>query len=259
MSLMKGFRLLFIPLLGLASLALAVHAAEPAGAPAVERGFLNRTFKGADGREVKYSLFVPHDYSPDRPVPTILFLHGLGQTGTDGQRQARVGLGRAIRERESTFPFLVVFPQAQKFRPTIVDTWFPDRPDGARALAILDEVKKQFTTDPKRNYLTGLSMGGFGTWAMAAAFPDKWAAIAPVCGGFDPESVDKVKDVPCWCFHGDRDTAVKVDQSRRMVSALKRIGVAPEYTEYEGVGHNCWDRAYGTDKLYQWLLQHQLK
>src|SRR5438876_382390 len=81
--------------------------------------------------------FRPHDYSPDRPVPTILFLHGLGQTGTDGERQARVGLGRAIRDRESTFPFLVVFPQAQKVRPTIVDTWFPDRPEGARALAIL--------------------------------------------------------------------------------------------------------------------------
>jgi len=195
--------------------------------------------------------------NPDKP--TILFLHGLGQTGTDGERQARMGLGRAIRDRESSFPFLIVFPQAQKVRPTIVDTWFPDRPEGARALAILDEVKKQFTTDPKRVYLTGLSMGGFGTWAMAAAFPDKWAAIAPVFGGYDPNSVEKVKDVPCWCFHGDRDPAVKVDQSRRLVSALKRLGVAPEYTEYEGVGHNCWDRAYGTDKLYQWLLQHHLK
>src|SRR5262245_64066119 len=121
---MKGSRRLFLPMLALTCLALALPAAEPAGAPAIEHGFLNRTFKGTDGREVKYTVFVPHDYSPDRPVPTILFLHGLGQTGTDGQRQARVGLGRAIRDRESTFPFLVVFPQAQKFRPTIVDTWF---------------------------------------------------------------------------------------------------------------------------------------
>src|SRR5205823_4845134 len=134
-SLMKGPRLLLVSLVGLIALALATRAADPDRGRPAEPGFLSRTFKGADGRESKYTIFVPHDYSPDRPVPTILFLHGLGQCGSDGERQARVGLGRAIRDRESTFPFLVVFPQAQKPRPTLLDTWFPDRQEGARALA----------------------------------------------------------------------------------------------------------------------------
>src|SRR5436190_37145 len=149
--LMTGFRLLSLTCAGLTALSLAAPAADPDRAGARDHGFLSRTFKGADGREVRYALFVPHDYTPGKPVPTVL----------------------------------------------------------------------------KRLYLTGLSMGGFGTWALAAAFPDKWAAMAPVCGGGDPAYVSKVKDIPCWCFHGDRDPVVKVEQSRRMVAALGRLGVAP--------------------------------
>jgi predicted peptidase len=111
-------------------------------------------------------------------------------------------------------------------------------------------VCKSYKTDPQRLYLTGLSMGGYGTWSLATAEPGRWAAIAPICGGGDPKQADKIKDLPCWCFHGDQDGAVSVERSRDMMRALWAAGGHPNYTEYPGVGHNSWDAAYGTDDLY---------
>jgi predicted peptidase len=249
---MTGVRPL-LPALALLLIVPAARAAEP------DRGFLQRVYKDADGHEAKYALFVPHSYTPDQPVPVILFLHGAGQAGTDGVRPTRIGLGNAIRQREMSFPFLAVLPQAQRRDRNLFQTWFPGHAEGDRALAILDEVQKQFSTDPKRLYLTGLSMGGFGTWQMAVKFPGRWAAIAPVCGGGDPAAAEAVKDVPCWCFHGDADRAVPVSFARLMVEGLRKAGASPRYDEYPGVGHNSWDRAYATDELYQWLLQQHLK
>ncbi len=235
------------------SVGLLVLLAPQSSADEPERGFLKRVFKDPEGKEAKYVLFVPHDYKPGQATPLILFLHGSGETGTDGDKPARVGLGKAIRDNEKTFPFLVVFPQSQK------RSWRADSEDGKRALAILAEVEKSYKVDPKRVYLTGLSMGGFGTWSLAAAHPDKWAAIVPICGGGDPASAEKIKDLPCWCFHGDADKAVKVELSRKMIEAIKKAGGKPRYDEYPGVGHNSWDRAYGTKELYEWLLMQQKK
>lgn len=218
-------------------------------------GFLDRVFKDGDS-ESKYIVFVPHDYKGDKAYPLILFLHGAGESGTDGKRQAAVGLGPAIRKQEKTFPFIVVFPQADKAGRA---SWYADSPYGMRALKILDQVKKDYKVDDKRLYLTGLSMGGYGTWSFAAAHPNKWAAIVPVCGGGDATTAAKFKDVPCWCFHGDADNAVKVTESRAFIKALKDAGGNPKYDEYPGVGHNSWDKAYGTPELYEWLLKQQLK
>ena len=142
----------------------------PANAADKKTGFLDRVYKDA-----KYVLFVPHDYKGDKPHPVILFLHGSGETGTDGKKQAQVGLGSAIKKQEKTFPFIAIFPQSQK------RTWKADSEDGQRAMAILDEVMKEYKTDPQRVYLTGLSMGGVGTWSFAAKYPEKWAAIVPIC------------------------------------------------------------------------------
>ncbi|WP_232056078.1 carboxylesterase family protein [Tuwongella immobilis] len=219
-------------------------------------GFLNREFKNSDGTISKYVIFVPHDYSPEKPVPTILFLHGSGETGTDGLKQTTVGLPNAIRKQEKTFPFLTIMPQASPVSP-VRDRWFAGQPNGDRAMAILKEVEQEFKVDSKRIYLTGLSMGGFGTWNLAAAYPKRFAAIVPVCGGGDPKSAEKIKEIPCWCFHGDEDKAVNVKLSREMIQALKAAGANPKYTEYPGVGHNSWDAAYGTAELYPWLLSHQ--
>ncbi len=218
-----------------------------------DRGFLDRIHKDKDGKEAKYVLFVPHDYKGDKPAPLILFLHGSGETGTDGQKPVKQGIGNAIKKQEKTFPFIVIFPQSQK------RTWQADSADAQRALDILAEVQKKYKVDPKRIYLTGLSMGGYGTWSLAAKYPDRWAAIVPICGGGNPADAAKIKDIPCWCFHGDADKAVKVEKSREMIDALKAAGGKPKYTEYPKVGHNSWDKAYGTKELYEWLLNQQLK
>jgi predicted peptidase len=218
-----------------------------------KHGFLDRVHKDADGKEAKYVLFIPKDYDGKKAYPLILFLHGAGETGEDGQKQAKTGLGKAIREQADTFPFITVFPQSQK------RTWKADSDDGKRALAILEETKKDYKIDEKRVYLTGLSMGGFGTWSFAEAFPEKWAAIVPICGGGDPKSAEKIKNIPCWIFHGDADNAVKVDRSRDMKKALEAAGGKPNYTEYPGVGHNSWDKAYATKDLFEWMLKQESK
>src|SRR5262249_34001689 len=162
-----------------------------------------------------------HGYDGKKAFPLILFLHGAGQTGTDGRAQVRGALGRAIRKRETTFPFLTVFPQAHK------GGWAAGSEDGKRALAILDAVGKHYKVDTKRVYLTGLSMGGEGTWSLAAAHPRRWAAIVPVSGAGDPKTAAKIKDVPCWCFHGDADKVTGAARSRDMIRALKEAGGRP--------------------------------
>src|SRR5437870_7644864 len=218
-----------------------------------KHGFLHLVYKDADGKEAKYILVVPHDYKGDKAYPLILFLHGAGETGTDGEKQAEVGLGRAIKKQETSFPFLAVFPQSQK------RTWQADSEDGKRAVAILDEVEKNYKVDAKRVYLTGLSMGGFGTWSFAAKYPERWAAIVPICGAGNPAQAEKIKDIPCWCFHGAADPTVKVESSQNMIAALKAAGGHPKYDEYPGVGHDSWVKAYSTPELYEWLLQQHLK
>lgn len=226
-----------------------------ARADAPAHGFLDRTIKDADGKEAKYVLFVPDEYTGDKPFPLILFLHGSGETGTDGHKQATVGLGPAVKKQEADgkhFPCFVIFPQSQN------RTWRADSKDAQRALAILAAVQKEYKIDDKRLYLTGLSMGGFGTWSLAEKYPDRWAAIVPCCGGGDPAKAKELKDIPCWVFQGDADPVVPVRRARDMVAALKAAGGDPKYTEYPGVGHDCWDKAYATPELYDWLLmQHK--
>jgi predicted peptidase len=219
----------------------------------IERGFLDRVHKDADGKEVKYVLFVPHDYQGDAEFPLILFLHGSGETKGGQKMPVEVGIGPAIKKNEKSFPFITIIPQAQ------TRNWSANSENGKRAMAMLKDVQKAFKVDPKRIYLTGLSMGGFGTWSLAAAHPDKWAAIVPICGGGNPKDAEKIKSIPCWCFHGDADGAVPVQKSRDMVEALKKAGGSPKYNEYPAVGHNSWDKAYGTKELYDWLLEQKLK
>jgi predicted peptidase len=165
-----------------------------------------------------------------------------------------VGIGPAIKKREKNFPALVIIPQAEKGR-----NWQANSPDAKRALDILAEVEKEYKIDDKRVYLTGLSMGGMGTWSLAIAHPDRWAAIVPICGRGDTSKAATIKDLPCWCFHGDADQAVNVKGSREMIEAIKKAGGDPKYTEYPGVGHNSWDKAYGTDELYDWLFKQHKK
>jgi predicted peptidase len=240
-----------------------------AGAHAADKGFLDKTFKDAEGKEHKYVLFVPYKYDAKEAAPLILFLHGAGERAGGNKMPKEVGIGPAINKYgEEEFPFFVVIPQCDQN-----SFWNAESASTKRALAMMEDVQKEYKIDAKRLYLTGLSMGGMGTWSLAAKYPDKWAAIAPICGAvMGPRNADaaaktklveetaaKIKHIPCWCFHGDKDTAVNVDRSREIIEALKKAGGNPKYTEYPGVGHNSWDNAYGTKELYAWLLEQKLK
>jgi predicted peptidase len=215
---------------------------------AEKTGFLDKTHKNADGTESPYVVFVPAAYDGKTETPVILFLHGAGETKGGAKKPVEVGIGPVIRKQEKEFPAIVVIPQSEK------RTWAASSDDGKRAMAILDTVTKEYKTDAKRTYLTGLSMGGYGTWSIVAANPDRFAAIVPICGGGDPNTAAKFKDVPCWCFHGDKDAAVPVQRSRDMIEALKKAGGAPKYTEYPGVAHNSWDAAYADKEMWKWLF-----
>lgn len=244
---------LFLLTATLLALASPVAAGEDTGAK--KTGFLRRVHKGQDG-DSKYVLFVPHSYKGDKDVPLILFLHGAGERGDDGVRPVQQGIGNAIKfkNNEKTFPFIVIFPQC-----SAKGNWMAGGPDANRALAILDEVQKQYKVDAKRIYLTGLSLGGYGTWSLAAAQPTHWAAIVPICGGGDPTTAAKIKDIPCWCFVGDQDFPKLLASTRGMVEAMKKAGGNPRFSEYPYVGHNSWDSAYATTELYPWLLKHRAK
>jgi predicted peptidase len=239
----------------LSSLTLAI--ARPAdGEEKQATGFVNKTFKNADGSTSPYVVFIPKDYDDKKEYPVILFLHGAGETKSDkkgAKMPVEVGIGPAIKKREKEFPFIVVIPQAEG------PGWGASSANAKRALAMLDEVMKAYKIDPKRQILTGLSMGGMGTWSIAMAEPDRFAAIVPICGRGNVKDAEKIKDLPCWCFHGDADPAVKVEGSRDMIEAIKKAGGMPKYTEYPGVGHNSWDKAYGTDELYKWMLEQKKK
>jgi len=237
-----------------AALVSALAFVATGSAQGTKTGFVTKDFTDPDGSKVPYVVFVPHDYDGTKEYPVILFLHGAGESkNRNGKQPVEQGIGKAIKAQEKSFGFITVIPQSQK------GGWFPAGPEGKRALAILDEVTKSYKTDAKRVYLTGLSMGGYGTWSLAAAHPDRWAAIAPICGGGKADDAVKIKDIPTWVFHGDKDAAVKVEQSRVMVEALKKAGGSPKYSEYAGVDHNSWDRAYAEKEFFPWLAAQKRK
>jgi len=243
--------------------------AAPARAKIPETGFLDRTVTLA-GTKYKYQVFVPDDWTPNKKWPVILFLHGVGERGDDGLAQTDIGIGSAIRVNRSRFSAIVVMPQCRK------NVWWSDPPMDDVAMAALAQAEKEFQGDPRRIYLTGLSMGGYGTWHLAAKYPGKFAALAPVCGGIlRPEEArvhspqekkpytDAAKQIggntPVWIFHGAMDDTVPVTESRRMAEALKELGGETRYTEYPGVGHNSWDKAYAEPELFTWMLSKTLR
>jgi predicted peptidase len=125
-------------------------------------------------------------------------------------------------------------------------------------MAMLDAALRQYNLDADRVYLTGLSQGGHGAWVLAARHPERWAAIAPICGYGDPKAIaEPIKSLPVWCFHGDGDQAVPVAQSQAIVAAIKAAGGEPKLTIYPGVGHNSWDKAYRDEPLADWFLEHR--
>lgn len=248
---------------------LLLVCALPLTARAPETGFLNRTVSVGD-ETYRYQVYVPANWNKKQKWPVILFLHGAGERGTDGVIQTEVGVGTAIRRYSDRFPAIVVMPQCRKEVGWVAETM------QAQALKALDQSIKEFNGDSTRLYLTGISMGGYGTWGLAAKYPGKFAAYAPVCGGVargnktmlpdvgtvaDPYAAvaEKVGKTPVWIFHGSADKAVPTDESRKMNEALKAAGANVTYTEYEGVGHDSWVKAYAEPELMKWMLAQSLK
>ncbi len=196
--------------------------------------------------DMGYLLFLPRAYAAttNRHWPMILFLHGSGERGTDLSKVKINGLPKLV-ETETNFPFIVVSPQCPEEQGWDTDALY----------ALVQEITKTYRVDTNRLYLTGLSMGGFGTWNMAITYPKLFAAIAPVCGGGNPAKVAAVRHIPVWVFHGTDDTVVPIQKSEDMVTALQKAGGNVRFTRYEKTGHDAWTKAYSQPELYPWFLQ----
>ncbi len=220
--------------------------------PDMDRGFLFRSV-AIGGEEIRYAAYVPRGYARDGEDkwPLVVFLNGKGECGRDGQKQLAVGLAPAVNFNADRWPCVIIFAQ----KPEAEKAW--EEYDGA-VMAMIAAAEKEWRIDVDREYLTGLSQGGHGTWAIAALHPEKFAAIAPVCGYGDPAQVaPRIAGMPVWAFHGAADSVVPAEQSEKMVAAVRAAGGAAErvkLTIYPGVNHNSWDRAYGDAALPAWLL-----
>ncbi|MEM8670036.1 MAG: prolyl oligopeptidase family serine peptidase [Planctomycetota bacterium] len=200
---------------------------------------------------LNYLQYLPADYKPssatDKKWPLLVFLHGAGERGSNINTVKRYGPPRRVASGDD-FPFVIISPQCPRGSFWNID----------HLLQLIRNVIEEENIDPDRVYLTGLSMGGFGSWALAAEAPELFAAVAPVCGGGDPRTAAALVDVPIWAFHGDADRVVPASASQKMVDAIKDAGGKKiEFTLYEGVDHNSWTETYANEELYRWLLKHQ--
>lgn len=192
----------------------------------------------------EYLIYLPEGYAEeeDKNWPLLIFLHGVGERGNDVEKVKVHGPPKLAEMKE--FPFILVSPQCppnEWWNPYVLNKLY-------------DEVVGTYKVDKSRVYLTGLSMGGFGTWQWAAENPEKFAAIAPICGGGNPNSVWKLRHIPTRVFHGDSDNVVPLKMSEVMVDALSEFNSDVEFTVYPDVGHDSWTETYDKDELYEWFL-----
>jgi len=252
-----------LPLMFALLLAVSCTSMKP-----IPTGFLDRAVT-IDGITYPYVIFIPRDWSPARTWPVVLFLHGAGERGHDGLRPSQVGLGSAIRFSPERVPAIIVFPQAPP-----EERWIG--PPADAAMMALEQAITDFRGDRDRVSLTGMSMGGFGTWHLALTHPHKFAALVPVCGGIVPNgtatsvrqsplttnsadpyayTAEQLRHIPAWIFHGAKDDVILPTESRAMHDALRAAGASDvRYTEYKDANHNSWDRAYGEEALWKWLF-----
>ncbi|MEO0476344.1 MAG: prolyl oligopeptidase family serine peptidase [Planctomycetota bacterium] len=201
-------------------------------------------------KSLDYLIALPKDYDKDGDaVPLLLFLHGAGERGKDLNKVKVHGPPKMV-EKGHDFGAIVVSPQCPK------DTWWTDHTDVL--LALIDKAEKEHNVDKTRIYVTGLSMGGYGTFALTAAAPERFAAAVPICGGGTRTQAKKISKLPMWVFHGDADKVIPVEESTRMVEAMNQLnGEQAKLTIYKGVGHNSWDRAYGDKTMWKWLFEQK--
>jgi predicted peptidase len=214
----------------------------------VQTGLLTKSMS-VTGQLRNYALYVPPIYSPNRKWPLIVFLHGIGERGDDGLLQTTVGIYPAVQRDPDRFPCLILMPQCPVDRMWTAAMEHID--------AAIEQTLSEYRVDSARIYLTGLSMGGFGAWEYGARNNTKFAALLPICGGGRESNASRLTKLPIWAFHGAADPVVKPDASRRMVEAVKAARGTVSYTEFPGVGHNSWDKAFGDPEVIRWLLEQR--
>ena len=222
-----------------------------------------RVYKNADGETLPYRLWLPENYDPSKKYPLILFLHGAGERGDDNEAQLKNDEFLTL-VLDPQHPAILIAPQCPR------DSWWANirrRADSSEpwpneitrpmklVIELFDQIRKELSVDPDRCYVTGLSMGGFGTFDLLLRRPHDFAAAVPICGGGDASRAKEIAHIPMWIFHGGADPVVPASLSRAMVEALKKAGGKVRYTEYPGVGHNSWSRAYQEPELREWLFQ----
>lgn len=258
-----------LALLGMTVMPPQVHSED------IRDSLEKRTHNNAAGETLPYRLFVPRGYDKSKKYALILFLHGAGERGDDNDKQLKHAqfLRFAADEVQAKHPAIVVAPQCPatklpggKDQHKWVQVDWSEKgshktppPSYAMRLTfeILDALEKEFNIDPQRRYVTGLSMGGYGTFDALVRRPKYWAAAVPICGGMDNSRAADIAHIPMWIFHGDKDTAVPVERSRTAVAALKKVGGRPRYTEYAGQGHHVWGPAYEEPELVEWLFSQK--
>lgn len=238
-------------------MAIALHAL----ASAQLTKFQARTHKGQSGLNVGYRLFTPAGYEPTKKYPLVVALHGAGEVGSNNTTQItanRLATTWIEDTLQARVPHFVLAPQCPGD-----STWVKyNKPLAGRPLSgplkvvleIVDSLGREFSVDANRVYCVGLSMGGYATWELAQRYPERFAAIVPICGWADTTQAIPLKSLPIWAFHGEADPTVPVAGSRNIIAAIKKAGGSPKYTEYPGVGHASWTQALKEKGLSPWLF-----
>jgi predicted peptidase len=197
----------------------------------------------------RFLLYLPKPFGQEKKNwPLVIFLHGSGERGDDLEKVKVHGPPKLVAQQQE-FPFILVSPQAPAD-----ELW-----DIEKLNALLDEVIARLPIDTEQVYLTGLSMGGHGTWNFACAYPQRFAAIAPVCGAGDPDRACRLKNLAVWAFHGAKDPVVDPNDDQKMVDAVKACGGDIKFTVYPDAGHDAWTETYNDPELYGWLMKHRRK
>ena len=242
---------------------LGLGFADAAEAPATRA----REFVGANGAVFRYRWAekLPKDGGK---VPLVLFLHGAGERGTDNSAQLRHGVKELLGWLDAhENGYRLVAGQVPPGKRWVEVNWgatshkMPPKPSETMALQIelLDRLLADPATDRTRVYVTGISMGGYGTWDLACRRPETFAAALPICGGGDAEQAEKIARLPIWTFHGSADRAVPVCRSRNMMSALWAAGSNAHYREYPDAGHGVWNETYRDDAVLSWFFRQRRK
>lgn len=248
----------------------AIEADKPE-TPSPEKLFEPRQYRAELDGEVEtlnYRLLKPQDFNPNKQYPLVIFLHGAGERGADNNAQLKHGVANfCSAQMRAENPCYVLAPQCPKGQSWADIDWTQmtiTQPEKASqslrpVMALVDEMLESASVDRRRVYLTGLSMGGFGTWDAIARRPSFFAAAIPVCGGADLATAPDIAKVPIWCFHGAKDSVVTVELSRTMIDAIKKSGGDPKYTEYPDAGHDSWTATYSNDEVLEWMFAQRLK